>query len=68
MSEIKRYWKKKLVDQNITVEYSSEEDEITIVIKEMLGNKVLLGLKSLTIDPSYVEPLYKLLKDVVKEQ
>ncbi|CAB4132373.1 hypothetical protein UFOVP253_11 [uncultured Caudovirales phage] len=62
----KQYYKKKLVNQNIEVEYSNETDEISIRIERKLKMGAHMGYDYLTIHPSYVEPLYKLLKAVME--
>lgn len=62
----KHYYKKKLVNQNIEVEYSSEEDEITICVQHTLKTGDVIDNGYMRIHPSYVEPLYKLLKEVTK--
>lgn len=68
MGDIKRYWKKKLTNQNLEVEYSSEEDEITIRYVHKLKMGASIGTDYLKIHPSYVEPLYQLLKEVTVEE
>lgn len=65
MADIKHYYTKKLICENIAVEYSSEHDEIEIVIERQLVNGVRIGESYLRIHPSYVEPLCKLLKEVM---
>lgn len=65
MSNTKHYWKKKLVNQNISVEYSSEDDEIYIIVDHKLKSGDSIGSDHMRIHPSYIEPLYKLLTEVV---
>ena len=61
---VQHYYKKKLVDENIEVEYNSETDMIRIKIDRKLNNGVNIGSDYLDLHPSYVEPLHKLLTDV----
>lgn len=63
---IKHYYKKKLVNQNLEVEYNSEEDEITIRYEHKLNMGATMRTDYLRIHPSYVEPLCELLKEVTK--
>jgi hypothetical protein len=62
MSEIKHYYKKKVVKNNVTAEYNSETETITVHISRGngLGDWVYLKTKD-------IEPLYELLKEVSKE-
>jgi hypothetical protein len=67
MSDTKHYYKKKLVKQNLEVEYSSEDDEITIKFYHKLNNGHVVGTDFLRIHPSYIEPLCELLKKVMED-
>lgn len=62
------YYKKKLVSQNIEVEYSSEEDEIGIVFHHKFKNGGYITTDYLRMHPSYVEPLIELLRNVTKPE
>jgi hypothetical protein len=62
MSEIKHYYKKKVVKNNVTAEYNSENETITVQISRGHGLGDCFFLKTKDI-----EPLYKLLKEVSKE-
>lgn len=64
MSTVKEYWKKKLTNQNIEVEYSSEDDQIHVHITHKLNSGDVIGHDHIRFHPSYIEPLYKLLKAV----
>jgi hypothetical protein len=61
---ITHYYKNKLVNENIEVEYDSEKDEITVVIHHKLNNGGALDNSIMWIHPSYVEPLTDLLRAV----
>lgn len=63
----KHYYKKKLVDQNLEVEYSSEEDMVTIRVENKLKMGASIGSEWMRIHPSYIEPLYKLLTEVTAQ-
>jgi len=58
------YYKQKLVNQNISVEYSSEDDEITIRFEHKLNNGAHIGSDYMRIHPSYVKPLCDLLNNL----
>lgn len=60
----KHYYKKKLVNNTIEVEYSSETDMIDITIEQKLVMGANIGYERMKIHPSYIEPLYKMLKEV----
>jgi cystathionine beta-lyase family protein involved in aluminum resistance len=62
MSEIKHYYKKKVVKNNVTAEYNSETETITVQISRGYGLGDWVHLKTKDI-----EPLYELLKEVSKE-
>lgn len=68
MIEVKRYWKKKLVDRNITVEYSTEDDMIDIEIERKFKNGRTFDTSRISLHPSYIEPLHRLLTQVIKEE
>jgi len=66
----KHYYKKKLVNKNIQVEYSSEADEVTIIYNpklvmntRMMGTSI--GTPPMRIHPSCIKPLIELLKEVI---
>lgn len=65
---INRYYKKKLVNQNIEVEYNSGEDEVTIEFKHVLNSGDHIATDRMRIHPSYVEPLVDLLREIVKNE
>lgn len=66
MSTTKHYYKKKLVIKNLEVEYCSENDAITIKHDHTLRMGAVIGTDYMEIHPSYIEPLYKLLKQVME--
>ena len=59
------YYKKKLVKQNIEVEYSSEANEITITYNHKLVMGASIGTSYMRIHPSYIKPLIELLKEII---
>jgi hypothetical protein len=63
---IKHYYKKKITNKNITVEYNSEDDEINIEYEHKLNNGASIGTDYLRIHPSYVKPLIEALQRVTK--
>lgn len=64
---VQHYWKKKLVDRTLEVEYNSETDKISITFDNRLVDGTSIFREHLTIPPDAVEPLYRLLTEVVKE-
>lgn len=64
MATTKKYFHTVAKNEGITVEYKSEHDDLTIHIERSLNSGDLLGVDSLTIHATYVEPLIKLLREV----
>lgn len=65
---VETYWKKKIKNQDLSVEYSSEEDMVTICYDHKLTTGTLISKNYLTIHPSYIEPLCELLRKVMEKE
>jgi len=68
MSKRKVYYKTRVSNQNITMEYSSETDIIIVTIERRLNNGAHIGTDTLEIHKSYVEPFKELLSEVIAEE
>lgn len=58
------YYKKKMVRGNVSAEYSSEDNEITITVHRKTVGGLDLGTEYWHITPQAVEPLHELLMSV----
>lgn len=61
-AEITKYYKQKLVNGPLTVEYSSEDDSIIITIEHKLKMGATIGYDYMKIDPTAIKPLIAMLE------
>lgn len=61
---IEHFYKKRLTNGGISVEYDSEREIISVSIEHKLVMGAVIGTDHFEIYPSYVEPLHELLTGV----
>ena len=59
-----KYYKSKAVNGDISVEYNSEDDRISVEIMHRINKGDVIGTERLYLYPSFVEPLINLLREV----
>lgn len=66
MSNTINYYKTILNTEDMDVEYSSETDEVTVTFRHRIVKGDVIYTEHMSFHPSYVEPLTKLLKEVME--